>query len=264
MTAKHSLLIELGTEELPPKALDELSRAFLDGVLAGLAKRGIDCDAASARALNSPRRLAVIIDAVADAQPEQSSERRGPALAAALDAGGQPSRALIGFAASCGVAVEQLQRLETDKGAWFVHRSQSPGQATVALLPAILDEALKALPIPKPMRWSDLDFEFVRPAHWLVLLYGGEVVPASVLGLQSDRMSRGHRFHHPDPVWISSAADYIDALRAAHVLADPIDRRQRSEAVVARVAAGLGGQARLRPERLAEGINLVVWPVASA
>lgn len=264
MTAKHSLLIELGTEELPPKALDELSRAFLDGVLAGLAKRGIDCDAASARALNSPRRLAVIIDAVADAQPEQSSERRGPALAAALDASGQPSRALIGFAASCGVAVEQLQRLETDKGAWFVHRSQSPGQATVALLPAILDEALKALPIPKPMRWSDLDFEFVRPAHWLVLLYGGEVVPASVLGLQSDRMSRGHRFHHPDPVWISSAADYIDALRAAHVLADPIERRQRIEAEVARVAAGLGGQARLRPELLAEVNNLVEWPVAIA
>lgn len=264
MTAKHSLLIELGTEELPPKALDELSRAFLDGVLAGLAKRGIDCDAASARALNSPRRLAVIIDAVAAAQPEQSSERRGPALAAALDASGQPSRALIGFAASCGVAVEQLQRLETDKGAWFVHRSQSPGQATVALLPAILDEALKALPIPKPMRWSDLDFEFVRPAHWLVLLYGGEVVPASVLGLQSDRMSRGHRFHHPDPVWISSAADYIDALRAAHVLADPIERRQRIEAEVARVAAGLGGQARLRPELLAEVNNLVEWPVAIA
>lgn len=260
----NSLLIELGTEELPPKALDELSHAFLDGVLSGLAKRGIDCDRASARALNSPRRLAVRIDAVADAQPEQSNERRGPALAAALDASGQPSRALLGFAASCGVAVEQLQRLETDKGAWFVHRSQSPGQATVALLPAILEEALKALPIPKPMRWSDMDFEFVRPAHWLVLLFGGEVVPASLLGLQSDRMSRGHRFHHPEPIWISAAGDYLDALRAAQVLADPVERRQRIEAEVARVAAGLGGQARLRPELLAEVNNLVEWPVAIA
>jgi len=264
MTAKHSLLIELGTEELPPKALDELSRAFLDGVLSGLVKRGIACDRAGARALNSPRRLALLVPAVAEAQPEQSNERRGPALAAALAADGQPSRALLGFAASCGVAVEALQRLETDKGAWFVHRSQSPGQATVELLPAILDEALKALPIPKPMRWSDLEFEFVRPAHWLVLLYGGEPVPASVFGQHADRFSRGHRFHHPEPVRIDAAEDYIDALRAAYVLVDSIERRSRIESEVARAAADLGGTARLRPELLAEVNNLVEWPVAIA
>lgn len=258
------LLIELGTEELPPKALDELSRALLAGVLAGLAKRGIGCDLASARALNSPRRLALCIDGVAAAQPSQSNERRGPALAAALDGNGQPTRALQGFAASCGVAVDQLSRLETDKGCWFVFRSESPGQATVAVLPAILDEALKALPIPKPMHWSDLDFQFVRPAHWLVLLFGAEVVPASVFGLQSDRVSRGHRFHHPEPVRIDRAADYIDALRAAYVLVDPAERRERIEAEVTRVAGALGGSARLRPELLAEVNNLVEWPVAIA
>ncbi|MBK8284079.1 MAG: glycine--tRNA ligase subunit beta [Ahniella sp.] len=259
-----NLLIELGTEELPPKALDELSQAFADGIAAGLAKRGVAFYEAGVMALNSPRRLAVHIEDVALTQPEQKLERRGPAMNAGIGADGQPSKALIGFAASCGVTVEQLEKLETDKGSWFVHRSTKEGSTTSALLPEIIDEALKALPIPKPMRWSDKEFQFVRPAHWLVVLLGDEVVPATVLGISSDRMSRGHRFHHPQTVWISNADSYIDSLRSAHVLVSPNERRQRVQSEVERVAGATGGRPRLREDLLDEVKNLVEWPVAIA
>ena len=258
------LLIELGTEELPPKALDELANAFRDGVAAGLTKRGIAHTAHSVRALYSPRRLAVWIEDVALEQPEQKLERRGPAANAAFDASGTPTKALIGFAHSCGVTVEQLEKIDTDKGAWFVHRAVKPGEATAALLPQIIEEALKALPIPKPMRWSDLDYQFVRPAHWLVILLGNDVVPAEILGLTSDRMSRGHRFHHPEPVWISNANDYIDALRAAKVLVNPAERANRVISEVQRVAEASGGVPRLRQELVDEVKNLVEWPVGIA
>jgi glycyl-tRNA synthetase beta chain len=259
-----NLLIELGTEELPPKALDELAAAFCAGVVEGLSKRGIAFDAGSAHPLWSPRRLAVRIDAVAVEQPEQTSERRGPPVNTAFDAAGQPNKALQGFAASNGCTIEQLEKLETDKGAWFVYRSVKPGAVTASLLPTIIDEALKALPIPKPMRWSDLDYQFVRPAHWLIILFGEDVVPGEVLGLQSDRMSRGHRFHHPQPVWIASPEAYVDALRAAHVLVDPEERLSRIRVEVERVGSALGGQARLRSDLLAEVRNLVEWPVGIA
>lgn len=259
-----NLLIELGTEELPPKALDELAAAFCAGVVEGLSRRGIGFDAGSAHSLWSPRRLAVRIDSVQVEQPEQTSERRGPAVNAAFDASGQPSKALTGFAASNGCSVEQLEKLETDKGAWFVYRSVKPGATTASLLSTIIDEALKALPIPKPMRWSDLDYLFVRPAHWLVILLGDEVIDGEVLGLKSDRMSRGHRFHHPQPVWIGNPESYIDALRAAHVLVDPEERLTRIRGEVERVSSGLGGRARLRTDLLAEVRNLVEWPVAIA
>ena len=259
-----NLLIELGTEELPPKALDELAVAFCAGIVDGLKKRGIEFDVDSAHPLWSPRRLAVRIDAVALEQPEQSLERRGPAANTAFDASGAPSKALSGFAASNGCTVEQLQKLETDKGAWYVYRSIKPGARTASLLPMIIDEALKALPIPKPMRWSDLDYLFVRPAHWLVILLGDEVVDGVVLGQTSDRMSHGHRFHHPQPVWIANPESYIDALRAAHVLVDAEERLQRIRGEVERVSSAIGGRARLRSDLLAEVRNLVEWPVGIA
>ena len=263
-TAIAPLLIELGTEELPPKALDELANAFRDGVAAGLTKRGIAHTAHSLRALYSPRRLAVWVEDVALQQPEQQLERRGPAANAAFDASGTPSKALIGFAHSCGVGFEQLQKLETDKGAWYVHRAVKPGEATAALLPQIVEEALKALPIPKPMRWSDLDYQFVRPAHWLVILLGEQIVDAEIFGLKSDRMSRGHRFHHPEPVWLASANDYVEALRHAKVLVNPAERVNRIIEEVQRVAEGIGGVPRLRQDLLDEVKNLVEWPVAIA
>lgn len=254
------LLVEIGTEELPPKSLPELAAAFRDGVVAGLVKRGIEHS--GARALWSPRRLAVLVDAVAAQQPDQAHERRGPAVAAGLDPQGNPSKALAGFAASCNVSVEQLEKLETDKGAWYVHRAVKPGEATATLLPAIVAEALAALPVPKPMRWGDREFAFVRPAHWLVLLHGAAVVDAEVLGLKSDRFSRGHRFHHPKPVWIAHPRDYIESLRAAHVLVDPDERRARVRTQVEAVAADAGGRARIPDALLEEVSNLTEWPVA--
>jgi glycyl-tRNA synthetase beta chain len=257
-----SLLIELGTEELPPKALDELADALLAGVRDGLQKLGIAADGEAARAYASPRRLAVHVPAVAVAQPEQTIERRGPAVNAALGADGEPSKALIGFAQSCGVTVDALEKLETDKGAWFVYRAVKPGQPTAELLPGVLADALKGLPIPRPMRWGDRDDTFVRPVHWLVLLHGADVVPARVLGLESGRQSRGHRFMHARPVHIADADSYIEALRAARVLVDRHERRARVRSEVARVA--VGGIPRLSDALLDEIANLTEWPVGVA
>lgn len=260
---KASLLIELGSEELPPKALDELAAAFLAGCCDGLTKRGIDAAVADAKAYCSPRRLAVHIPAVATSQPDRLEERRGPAVNAGLGADGQPTKALLGFAASCGVDVGALEKLETDKGAWFVHRATKPGQPSAALIPEIVAEALKALPIPKPMRWGDHDYAFVRPVHWLVMLHGAHVIDGELLGLRSGRMSRGHRFHHPQPVHVADADSWLDALRAAKVIADPGERRARVRAEVGR-AAPAGAQPRLSEGLLDEIANLTEWPVAIA
>ncbi|MGH8156806.1 MAG: glycine--tRNA ligase subunit beta [Rhodanobacter sp.] len=261
--AEHKpLLIELGTEELPPKALDELSAAFLRGICDGLAKRGIEAALEQAKAYATPRRLAVHIPAVAQAQPEQTIERRGPAMNAALDAEGQPSKALLGFAQSCGVDVEQLEKLETDKGAWFVFRAVKPGQPVATLLPEIIEEALKGLPIPRPMRWADHDYSFVRPVHWLVILHGAEIVDGGVLGLKSGRKSRGHRFMHPQPVHVADADSWLDSMRASQVLADPQERRQRIRAQVEQASAQIGGVPRLDPALLDEIANLTEWPAA--
>lgn len=264
MSAPKSLLVELGTEELPPKALDELSAAFAHGVCEGLARRGIAADVDAARAYCSPRRLAVHIPRVADTQPQQTIERRGPAVAAGLDAAGQPTKALLGFAHSCGVAVDQLEKLDAGKGAWFVYRAVQPGQTLAALLPEIVVEALKALPIPRPMRWADHEHAFVRPAHWLVMLHGADVIDGEVLGIHSGRQSRGHRFMHPQPVHVADADGWLEALRNAKVLADADERRQRVRDEVARAARETGGVPRLSEALLHEVANLAEWPVAIA
>ena len=256
------LIIELGTEELPPKALDDLAGAFARGVVEGLEKRGVAADYASAKAYASPRRLAVHIAAVAVGQPEQTIERRGPAVAASIGADGEPSKALVGFAQSCGVDVSALEKLETDKGAWFVFRAVKPGQPTAALLPEIVTEALKALPIPKAMRWGNREDSFVRPVHTLLMLHGADIVDGQILGLTSGRLSNGHRFHHPKPIHVADADSWLDALRHAHVLADPAERRQRVRDEVARVATG--GVPRLSDSLLDEIANLTEWPVAIA
>lgn len=262
MSATKSLLIELGTEELPPKALDSLATAFQRGICDGLGKRGVAADLDRARAYASPRRLAVLVPEVAASQPPQSLERRGPALKAALGADGQPSPALKGFAQSCGVEVGQLEKLETDKGAWFVWRTVKPGQSLRELLPEIVDEALSGLPIPRPMRWADHDYSFVRPVHWLVMLHGDEVMDGQVLGLSSGRQSHGHRFMHPQPVHVADADSWLDAMRTASVLADPVERRQRIHDQIARASEQTGGVAQLDDSLLDELANLVEWPVA--
>ena len=264
MSATKPLLIEIGCEELPPKALDELSAAFARGFCEGLAKRGIAVDAAGAKVYNSPRRLAAIVPDVATMQPAQKSEVLGPYLNIGLDATGAPTPALRGFAAKSGIAVEDLQRTSDAKGERFVARSEKPGQPTAALMQDIIAEALKALPIPKPMRWGDHDFAFVRPVHWLVILHGEQIVDAEIFGIKSGRESRGHRFMHPQAVAIASPDAYVDTLRAAKVLVDPAERRARVASEVARAAQATGGKPRLADALRDEISNLVEWPSAVA
>lgn len=262
MSEMKPLLIELGTEELPVKALPGLAQAFFDGVIDALQKRGIDFDRTDAKPLYTPRRLAVLLPAVSVEQPEQSSEVLGPYLNIALDAEGQPTKALQGFAAKAGIDWSQLERATDGKGERFVHRSNKPGAKTTDLLADIVRESLAAMPIPKPMRWGDHDYAFARPVHWLVMLLGKDVVDAEVLGVRSDRMSRGHRFEHDKPVWINNPGDYIDALRGAHVLVDADERRARIARQVQEAAAKAGGDARITEDNLEQVNCLVEWPSA--
>jgi glycyl-tRNA synthetase beta chain len=259
---KQTLLVELGTEELPVKALPQLAEAFLLGFRLGLEKRGIAFDKAAVRCFYTPRRLALQVGAVASQQPEQRSEVLGPYLNVALDANGEATPALKGFAQKNGVDWKQLQKTSDAKGERFVHRAVRPGAATTALLPEILSEAVKLMPVPKPMRWGAHEFAFARPLHWLVLLYGSEVVPAELFGIKSDRLSRGHRFHHPASVWIAEAGAYVDALRAAHVQVDAEERRRRIVAEVEGIARKAGLSARIDEGILGEVNCLTEWPKA--
>jgi len=264
MTTTSPLLIELGTEELPVKALPGLAQAFFDGVLDGLAKRGIAFERGQAKPLYTPRRLAVRLPGVALEQPEQKSEVLGPYLNIALDAEGQPTKALQGFAAKAGIDWTQLEKTTDNKGERFVHRSVKPGASTAELLPDILREAIAAMPIPKPMRWGDHDYGFARPVHWLVLLLGKDVVNAELLGTRADRMSRGHRFMHDKPVWFSTPEDYVESLRGAKVLVDPDERRERIVLEVTEAARATGGVARIDDGILEEVNGLTEWPKAVA
>ncbi|OEY99737.1 MULTISPECIES: glycine--tRNA ligase subunit beta [Stenotrophomonas] len=260
MSTMLPLLIELGTEELPVKALPGLAQAFFDGVVDGLTKRGVAVEKGEAKPLSTPRRLAVLLPGVALEQPEQKGEVLGPYLNIALDADGQPTKALQGFAAKAGIDWTALERTSDAKGERFVHRSVTPGARTASLLPEILAEALAGMPIPKPMRWGSHSYGFARPVHWLVLLHGKDVVDAEVLGLKSDRMSRGHRFMHDKTVWLSQPDDYVSSLQAACVLVDPDARRARIVEAVNAEAASAGGQARITDDNLEQVVNLVEWP----
>ncbi len=254
-----NLLIELGCEELPAQGLTELAGQFSVGVAAGLKKRGLNFS--SAAALWTPRRLAVQIFGLDAEQAAQQSERRGPALAAALSGDGTPSKALIGFAASCGVTVDALEKLETDKGSWFVHRATVPGRATSALIPDVLAEALAGLAIAKPMRWGDSTEAFLRPVHWLVVLADADVVPCAAFGIESGRITYGHRFLAPAAIELAHADDYAAALLSAKVQTDPAKRAQIVRDGVQALAKELGGRAEIRASLLDEIVNLTEWPV---
>ena len=206
MPDTKDLLVEIGTEELPPKALAKLSKAFTHGIEEQLEQLGLA--RASTTGYATPRRLAVMIKGLQTAQQDKRIERKGPALSAAFDADGKPTRAAEGFARSCGVTVAALATQETDKGSWLVHRQNEPGRPTPALIPAVVEHALAALPIPKRMRWGDRTEEFVRPVHWVLLLFGDEVISAKVMGLTAGQLTHGHRFHHPQPIHVNSPADY--------------------------------------------------------
>ncbi len=261
--AERALLVEIGLEELPIHSVDVLADAFAKGVCEGLAQRGIAADTGHALVFATPRRLATLIPAVATMQPEQHRETFGPYANIALDDDGQPTRALLGFANKAGVEWTQLERASDARGERFVHRSVTPGRSTAELLPEIVREAAAALPIPKPMRWGEHDFSFVRPVHWLVMLHGDAVIDGELFGIRSGRQSRGHRFMHPSPVHLADADSYAESLHTARVLVDPAARRARIRDEVARVAPA-GTAPRLDDDLLDELANLNEWPVAVA
>lgn len=254
MSAKD-FLVELGTEELPPKALKSLGEAFLAGIEKGLKAAGLSYSAA--RYYAAPRRLAVQIDQLAVQQPDRTVNLDGPPLQAAFDASGNPTQAALGFAKKCGVDLAQI-----DQSGPKLKFSQSiPGQPAVGLLPGIVETSLNDLPIPKRMRWAARREEFVRPTQWLVMLFGDEVVECEILTRKAGRESRGHRFHNPDNVLISSPANYLEDLRSAHVLADFAERREIIARRVAELAAEQNGSAIVPPALLDEVTALVEWPV---
>lgn len=260
---RKDFLVELGTEELPPKALKKLADAFRAGIVDGLNNEHLSHSAVHSYA--APRRLAVWVEALQTAQPDTQTERRGPAVQAAFDDNGLPTRAAQGFARSCGVEVEQLETLETAKGSWLVHRGFEQGKSAQALLPAIVQQALDKLPIPKRMRWADLTAEFVRPVHWLVLLFGEAVIDAEILAVKSGRESRGHRFHHPAPISINQPSEYAPLLETeGRVVADFDARREAIRGQVQEAAVRLGGKAIIDEALLSEVTGMVEWPVAVA
>lgn len=256
---QNNLLIELGGEELPPKALRKLMDAFRDGIGEGLKAAGLGFDFIDGYA--TPRRLAVMVTRLDPQQPDQVIEKRGPALNAARDANGNPTKAAEGFARSCGVSFDALETLETDKGAWLVFRSQQQGQPLAAILPAIINNALDKLPIPKRMRWGASREQFVRPVHWLVVLFGADVLPVRALGLDAGRTTFGHRFHAPAPIELAHTSEYIERLGLASVMADIDARKNSITQAIADVAARHGGHAKVDPDLLEEVTALVEWPV---
>jgi glycyl-tRNA synthetase beta chain len=261
MSNKNDLLIELGTEELPPTALKKLSEAFTSGIVAGLEKAKLSFGEVKPYA--TPRRLAVLIHNLDTTQSDKEVEKRGPAVKAAFDGDGNPTKATEGFARSCGVGPSELQTMETDKGAWLVYRSTQKGQATSALIPGIVQDSLNKLPIPKRMRWGDLEAEFVRPVHWLVMLFGDDVIDAEILTVKSGRDTCGHRFHHPDHIFLGEPAAYAPILETTgHVIADFNDRREAIRGQVMEAAEKNGGKAVIDEALLDEVTGLVEWPLA--
>ena len=255
----QDFFVEIGTEELPPKALKTLATAFADNLQAELAKLELSHAAVSWYA--APRRLAVRINALVAQQADKVVEKRGPAIAAAFDAQGKPTKAAIGWATGCGISVEQAEKLETEKGAWLLHKAQVAGASTVSLLPEVVAQALAKLPIAKPMRWGNSDAEFIRPVHTIIMLFGTAVVPATILGRDSSNQTYGHRFHAPAKIRIAHADEYISSLRQAYVMADFAERKAFIAEGVARVAAELDGQALMDDALLEEVTALVEWPV---
>ena len=260
---RADFLVEIGTEELPPKGLLALAEAFRDAVAAGLDSAGLTHGAALAYA--TPRRLAVWVRRLLDQQPEQRLERRGPPVSAAFDAAGKPTRAATSFAESCGVAVADLARMTGPKGEFLFCKVARAGGRAAALLPGIIQAALDGLPVARRMRWGAGNAQFVRPVHWVVVLHGDDVVPCELFGIAAGRMTRGHRFHAPKPIALRSPGVYLASLeRRGHVLADFEARRERIRAGVVAAAEAEGGTALIDSAVLDEVTALTEWPVPIA
>jgi len=254
-------LIEIGTEELPPKALRSLMEAFGSGLASAIDGAALEHGAVHTYA--SPRRLAVIIDGLARRQADRRFEHKGPPTKVAFDKDGNPTAAAEAFAGKCGVKVTELGRRKTDKGEWLVFDALETGQAAADLMPELIERALAALPIPRRMRWGAGDAEFVRPVHWVVMLHGRDVIDAAVMETAAGNASRGHRFHSSGPVIISEPGNYLDTLeRKGRVIADFERRRDIVRDGVVAAAVDAGGHVVDGESLYDEVAALVEWPVA--
>ncbi|HSX87402.1 MAG TPA: glycine--tRNA ligase subunit beta [Pseudomonas sp.] len=251
----HDFLVELGTEELPPKSLKTLGEAFLAGIEKGLKAAGLDYG--QVRCYAAPRRLAVLVEQLQTQQADRIQNLDGPPVQAAFDKDGNPTQAALGFAKKCGVDLADIDR----SGPKLKFSQSIPGQAAAGLLPGIVETSLNELPIPKRMRWGALKTEFVRPSQWLVMLFGDQVIDCEILAQKSGRVSRGHRFHANHDVRISTPASYAEDLRSAYVIADFAERRQQIAARIEQLAAEQQGTAIVPPALLDEVSALVEWPV---
>ncbi|MBD1388175.1 glycine--tRNA ligase subunit beta [Neiella sp. HB171785] len=256
----ENLLVELGTEELPPKALPKLAASFCSGFEAGLKKAGLGF--AKINWFASPRRIGFIVEALEASQPDRVEEKRGPSVSVAFDDSGEATKAALGWARGNGITIDQAERLKTDKGEWLLHRAEIKGASVEQLLPELVAQAVKQIPIPKPMRWGAYDTEFIRPVHTLTILYGAEVVDATVLGIQSDRLVQGHRFHSEGLISIAHADEYLTKLESeGKVIADFAARKAAIKQQVEAAAAAENGVADIDDELLDEVAALVEWPV---
>ena len=255
----QNFLVEIGTEELPPKALKTLATSFADNVEAELNQAGLSFDKIEWFA--APRRLAVKVLNLATQQPSKEIEKRGPAVSAAFDAEGKPTKAAEGWARGCGITVEQAERIATDKGEWLVHRAKIEGQPTKNLLNDIVANALAKLPIPKPMRWADKTVQFIRPVHTVTMLLGDELIEGKILGVASARTIRGHRFLGEKEFEIQHADQYPQLLREkGSVVADFNERKAEILAKSQAKATALGGVADIEESLLEEVTSLVEYP----
>ena len=259
MMNKHTFLAEIGTEELPPKALKKLAMAFAENVEAGLKKADLSFDKVEWFA--SPRRLAVKVLGLATEQPSKTVEKRGPAVSAAFDADGNPTKAAQGWARGCGIEVSQAERVKTDKGEWLMHRALIEGQPTKNLLVDIVAQSLAALPIPKTMHWGDKNEHFVRPVHTVTMLFGDELLDGEILGIKNGRTIRGHRFLGEAEFEIQNADQYPQILKdRGEVYADFAERKAIILEKAQAKAAELGGVADIQDDLLEEVTSLVEYP----
>lgn len=256
----QDFLVEIGTEELPPKSLKTLSEAFSSAILEGLGALGLNYQ--TSQSFASPRRLAIRVQGLASQQPDKTIEKRGPSLKAAYDDEGKPSRALLGFTRSLGISPDDMQSLETPKGTWLIYKSTVAGQETKALLSTLVEQALSKLPIAKRMRWGAQKEEFVRPLQWVVMLFGNEVVPGNILGISSGNRTRGHRFHSQGEIEINDSSQYeSQLLEQGHVIVDYQQRKEKIRQGVIAIAQQAGGTAVIDEALLDEVNSLNEWPV---
>jgi glycyl-tRNA synthetase beta chain len=262
MSNTNDFIVELGTEELPPLSLAKLSKAFHDNLLALIDEAGLVHQSSNSYA--TPRRLTVVIDALAQAQENKTINRQGPAVQAAFDKDGKPSPAALGFAKSCGVNVEDLNQIETPKGPRLAFQINEQGKSAKELLPDLVQKALTKLPIAKAMRWGNSDYSFIRPVKWLLMLQGEKVIPCTLYNCDASNITRGHRFMSKGEITIPSAKDYLPLLESHFVIADFNKRKSIIEQQILDLASQLNANAVITPELLNEVTALVEWPVALA